>query len=129
MRQAITLSCATPDYADHAASPRRLSHALLLALAMTVAAGCSLPETTASDPGPAREEVVTQELNCSAHCDNGWDFGGNPIPFNATAGGFTVCSLANATATCTPSGWTLGASGCNASSMPYNTKFGVNSAT
>jgi hypothetical protein len=129
MRHAIMLSCAIPDHTDHAANPRRSNLSLLLALIVTAGAGCSASEPTAADPRPAHEEEAAQELNCNAHCDSGWDFWGNPIPFNATAGGFTVCSLANATATCTPSGWTLGASGCSASSTPYNTKFGVNSAT
>lgn len=123
-------TCSMPDD-GHAAFARPL-YSTLLALAVTAAAGCTQTDAGAAAGEPAsppQEDEATQALNCSAHCDLGWDLWGNPIPVNATAGGFTVCSLANATAICNPGGWTLGAAGCSATSTPYNTKFGVNSAT
>lgn len=100
---------------------------LPLMIALPAAAlGCSLPEDSAPEEDV---EQVQQALDCSARCDNGWDYWGNPIPINATAGGFQVCSLQNQWATCGASGWSVGASGCSGSTTPYNTKFGVNSAT
>lgn len=62
-------------------------------------------------------------------CDRGWDFWGNPIPYNSTFCGLQVCGLDDRLYQCGSNGWFVASfSSCNGSRSPLNTKFGVNSA-